>query len=103
MQEVIQIQIQAKADFLKEVKLHSALSVGVSLTVAGRLMLVIVRVKLVVRVDMLFLQWRRRCPRCLHPRRQEGTRHPEADTEKLGIKSSQFKVIPFLTASVVSQ
>lgn len=44
--------------------------------VAGRLMLVIVRVKLVVRVDMLFLQWRRRCPRCLHPRRQEGTRHP---------------------------
>lgn len=84
------------------------MSFGVSLTVIGRLMVVIVRVGLVVRVDMLFLQWRRRRPCSLfHPRRQEGTRHPGGDTERMGETYIQKLSIRysflFETIAIISQ
>lgn len=54
-----------------------------TLTVGGRLMVLIVGVRLVVGVDVLFVQgwrrWRRRGVRSLHPRRQEWTRNPGGD------------------------
>lgn len=53
---------------------------SVCLTVAGRLKVVIVCVGLVVRVHILFLEWRRRRPGAVYPWRQEGTRHPVENT-----------------------
>lgn len=71
-----------------------------ALTVGGRLLMVlIVGVRLVVGVDVLFIQgcwrwwWRRRGVRSLHPRREERTRNPGGDGQILTFQPSFNPVV----------